>query len=381
MDKITFESVMEEIKKSLGEARLMDIEEAMSINEAEPPASRAARQAREDARIQAARAASTTSAASGLDNQSDVLPPKRDMTSHAWEKERQQKINTPQTPDAPATKPAITPQQQGALNQKNSTPGARDAAAKPSVSAPAAPVRSKTPVSAADADGGYTDGKAAKPAAAKPPSTPAAPRAPTAPRASAPAAVDPHAKSKAMFGAATGDNDTSSNFFAADAQRQKELAGLKTTPSAPKAATPSAPKTQSSAPKVSAPATSSNLSKVEPGSAAAGARDAAKAPSAPSASRSGIGSDSASTAKQQAAEPKIGNLGKGETGMSNAETRSANMQNVSNDMEKKYKAADDALATKNKENIEDLKKKPQPDLSNVSENFDQFVKKFLKESR
>ena len=74
------------------------------------------------------------------------------------------------------------------------------------------------------------------PAAPLPPRRPAdlgTGNAPAAPaprtRAAAPTRaaepVDPHAKSKAMFSAATGDNDTAANFFAADKQRQAELAG------------------------------------------------------------------------------------------------------------------------------------------------------------
>jgi hypothetical protein len=53
--------------------------------------------------------------------------------------------------------------------------------------------------------------------------------APARARAAAPTKaaepVDPHAKSKAMFNALSGDNDTASNFFAADKQRSAELAG------------------------------------------------------------------------------------------------------------------------------------------------------------
>jgi hypothetical protein len=44
-----------------------------------------------------------------------------------------------------------------------------------------------------------------------------------APKAADAEPEDKHAKSKAMFSAATGDNDTPGNFFAADAQRQREL--------------------------------------------------------------------------------------------------------------------------------------------------------------
>ena len=85
------------------------------------------------------------------------------------------------------------------------------------------PAASASPAPAAPAAGGTprTPPRAT-------PTPPAATPKPPKPAAAAPKAADAepedkHAKSKAMFSAATGDNDTPGNFFAADAQRQKEL--------------------------------------------------------------------------------------------------------------------------------------------------------------
>ena len=160
------------------------------------------------------------------------------------------------------------------------------------------------------------------------------------PAASSPAAAtgapvmappDPHAKSKAMFQQQqdmerNGDSGATAMFFAADQQRQKELAGLKAV-----AAAPGAP--------------------VEAKKAAAKSLRDAKNPATfgrggghttgETTGAAGYEGKSGDILQQALDAEKLGNLGSGETGMNAADVRGANMQNASNMMEAKYKKEDE----------------------------------------
>jgi hypothetical protein len=142
---------------------------------------------------------------------------------------------------------------------------------------------------------------------------------------------DPHAKSKAMFQQQqdmerNGDSGATAMFFAADQQRQKELAGLKAV-----AAAPGAP--------------------VEAKKAAAKSLRDAKNPATfgrggghttgETTGAAGYEGKSGDILQQALDAEKLGNLGSGETGMNAADVRGANMQNVSNIMEAKYKKEDE----------------------------------------
>ena len=146
--------------------------------------------------------------------------------------------------------------------------------------------------------------------------------APAATNQQATPLIDPHAKSRAMFEAATeaernGQSGTAL-FFAADKQRMLELENVKKA-----AAQPGAP--------------------VETKKAAA----APLPPRRPTiAFGAGLGMNEpqgtfgAGLGMNEPQEPSLAGLGGGETGMSDREVRSANMQNVSNNMQKEYDAKD-----------------------------------------
>ena len=142
---------------------------------------------------------------------------------------------------------------------------------------------------------------------------------------------DPHAKSKAMFQQQqdmerNGDSGATAMFFAADQQRQKELAGLKAV-----AAAPGAP--------------------VEAKKAAAKSLRDAKNPATfgrggghttgETTGAAGYEGKSGDILQQALDAEKLGNLGSGETGMNAADVRGVNMQNASNIMEAKYKKEDE----------------------------------------
>jgi hypothetical protein len=236
MDKITFESVMEEIKKSLGEARLMDIEEAMSFDEAENPASRAARLARQAA-AQAAAAHENKAVDDKVNPQLNVVqraaravgiqtPDMRDTENKAREE-----VRSSTTAPAPAAAPATA---------ARPAPAPAPAAA-PATAARPAPAATSSRREASAEDLYKTPGSDANDpskAAASPTSPPSTPKAPSV---SAPAATrsqgvtnqppksqgvtnQPATSSDNKYGYAKSgsDDDTAANFFRADAARMKD---------------------------------------------------------------------------------------------------------------------------------------------------------------
>ena len=134
---------------------------------------------------------------------------------------------------------------------------------------------------------------------------------------------DPHAKSKAMFQQQqemerNGDSGATAMFFAADQQRQKELAGLKAVAAAPGAPVEAKKAAAKSLRDATNPATfgrGGGHTDMRPGMTGRG------------------GGDHFDPAK-------MAGLGGGETGMNAADVRGANMQNASNIMEKKYREDD-----------------------------------------
>jgi len=407
MDKITFESVMEEIKKSLGEARLMDIEEAMSD------------MMRSD----------IESGPGGMDapkvkKQEEPKPPQdnskagmmtRDLQSGPGGMDAPKPAPKPEEPKPPQdnSKAGMMQRELGAGTGGMGTPTAKATTTAPGTQAP-------TTTSAAPVVKAPAVTKVPAPAAG-------APKAPSAPRASAPAAVDTASIYK-KHGVGSDSEDVGA-FHRAEA----EIAAAKkgntgSTPSAPAAKAPSAPAAprpqasapKVSAPKVSAPAPSSNLSKIEPGSAAAGARDAAtaKTPSAPAATRSITNTPSAGVNKGDNATQGTSPKGFGSSithdalyrdsdkntsttpsmkfdprAPSTSVTRNASAEipggikatpNQSPTTKQDTGASDAENSpissdTKNKMNIAQMRRQPQQ--VSLPENFDQFVKKFLKESR
>ena len=328
MDKITFESVMEEIKKSLGEARLMSIEEAMGAGEDYPEGTKP-----EDK--------------PNAKKPEDQPSPTQDNSKSAM-MQRDMDSNKPATP-APAPKP-VTPSAPAAsvAAPAPQVPASQKAQGKGPDAIPASlKAQGKTPgVSppATSDGGGDGGGSGAKPAAK--PSAPAA--RPTAPSTTK---VDT-AAIYAKHGVGSSGEDAGA-FHRAEAEisaARKSSAG--TTPAAP------------------------------------AAKPAVSAPAAPGTKPS----------------MSLGNLGKGETSMSDREVRSANMQAVANRVEKTpappkpvapstnspgdfAKVETDAIQSDSSSRLAQkrgdtsLRQKLFTKKSVVSENYDQFVKKFLKESK
>lgn len=388
MDKITFESVMEEIKKSLGEARLMSIEEAATYSNLKPAEkSEYMKKASETgAAMRAAKEKAANQSVTSDNNQGDTLPPKRDITSPAWERERQQRISTPSAPAAPAAqapKPPTTPSQQGALNVRNqgknaAVPSSQGAQGK----GPETPAKPEATGKVPDIIGSTTDVR--KEPAAKPPVSapkpPSAPRAPAAPKASAPAPVDTASIYK-KHGVGSPDEDTGA-FHRAEAEIAAAKKGnTSSTPAAkPPVSAPRAPAAPS-APRAPAPAPSSNLSKVEPGSAAAAARDAAKPPAEkqqatePTKNVTNTTTPSAGVDKGDNATQGTSPKGFGSSTTRDAVLRSTDKNTTTTPSMKLD--PNEPPKTKTQKASDDESKVG----SDLGESFEQFVKKFLKESR
>lgn len=164
-----------------------------------------------------------------------------------------------------------------------------------------------------------------------------------APVAAAPT-VDPHAKSKAMFQAAQdaekdGSSGATALFFAADAQRQKELAGLKAVAAAPGAPVEAKKAAAKSLRDATNPATfgrGGGHTDMSPGMTGRGGGHTTGETGA-----AGYEGKSGDILQQALDAEKLGNLGSSETGMSDRDVRSANMMNASNMMEAKYKKEDE----------------------------------------
>ena len=164
------------------------------------------------------------------------------------------------------------------------------------------------------------------------------------PAASAPAATtgapimappDPHAKSKAMFQQQqemerNGDSGATAMFFAADQQRQKELAGLKAVAAAPGAPVEAKKAAAKSIQDATNPATfgrgGGHTTGETTGAIGRGGGDHTD----PRMLGRGAGSHTLPT----------DGLPGGDTGMSDRDVRSANMMSASNNMQKEYDAKD-----------------------------------------
>jgi hypothetical protein len=151
---------------------------------------------------------------------------------------------------------------------------------------------------------------------------------------------DPHVKSKAMFQAAQdaereGGSGATALFFAADAQRQKELAGLKAVATAPGAPVEAKKAAAKSIQDATNPATfgrgGGHTTGETTGAIGRGGGDHTD----PRMLGRGAGSHTLPT----------DGLPGGDTGMSDRDIRSANMMNASNMMEKKYQTEDAMGAT------------------------------------
>jgi hypothetical protein len=159
-----------------------------------------------------------------------------------------------------------------------------------------------------------------------------------APAVAAPT-IDPHAKSKAMFQAAQdaekdGSSGATALFFAADAQRQKEIAGLKSVATAPGAPVEAKKAAAKSLQDATNPATfgrgGGHTTGETTGAIGRGGGDHTD----PRMLGRGAGSHTLPTE----------GLPGGDVGMSVADVRSANMMNASNMMEKRYQT-EDAMGT------------------------------------
>jgi len=213
---------------------------------------------------------------------------------------------------------------------------------KAAASTPAAPAASTPAAPAAPTDmsiGGETDAfGAARQSAAAP--QPMRRPAETAPAATTGAPImappDPHAKSKAMFQQQqdmerNGDSGATAMFFAADQQRQKELAGLKAIAAAPGAPVEAKKAAAKSIQDATNPATfgrgGGHTTGETTGAIGRGGGDHTD----PRMLGRGGGSHTLPT----------DGLPGGDTGLSDRDVRSANMQNASNIMEAKYKKEDE----------------------------------------
>ena len=146
---------------------------------------------------------------------------------------------------------------------------------------------------------------------------------------------DPHAKSKAMFQQQqdmerAGDPGATAMFFAADQQRQKELAGLKAVATAPGAPVEAKKAAAKSIQDATNPATfgrgGGHTTGETTGAIGRGGGDHTD----PRKLGRGAGSHTLPT----------DGLPGGDTGLSDRDVRSANMQNASNNMQKEYDAKD-----------------------------------------
>jgi hypothetical protein len=438
MDKITFESVMEEIKKSLGEARLMKISEddeadktetgtgkretpiggrrgAISgiVARAEAPATQAAQAqvARDDAteknRISSINTDSTDviknpSPTPGVGRASSVQPPETKASPEDRQKFQQKSVTPPSAP-APSNNPPQSAKQdpstvagpadrQAFRDRTGSTVG--------KTAAPAAPATSPTPSVKSGVGGGLgfntqgatSGGKTVAPSTtSSTPSAPAAktqaaPKAPSAPRASAPAAVDTAAIYK-KHGVGGSDEDSGA-FHRAEAEiaaARKGNAG--STPSAPVAKAPSAPAAPrpqvSGASAPSASAARPTVSAPRPVSQGSAAQATPK--STPSSSLSSLSSSGQAMAKQYSG--KVGTDSSGNTPTDEPTSASKNYTPVTPAMKSGFRDALYRKSDKNTTTTNNLPYNPNKPSTTVTrpasmqENFDQFVKKFLKESR
>jgi hypothetical protein len=254
MDKITFESVMEEIKKSLGEARLMDIEEAAGYSNLTPTQkTEYMKKASETGAAKRLASQPSTNPTSTSSSQTPAVGPfggdfnaRRDAAIRSSNDDRDNAEVAANSGTNPANQP--TAQQRGAMAQRNSTPAAQAAASRPSVSAPAAPTRPDTtndtvsrmgqsspgaPVASGRGDG------AAELAARKAASTPSPPKSQGVTNQPAPKSQgvtnQPAPKSQGVtnqpatssdnkygYAKSGSDEDNASNFFRADAARMKD---------------------------------------------------------------------------------------------------------------------------------------------------------------
>ena len=151
---------------------------------------------------------------------------------------------------------------------------------------------------------------------------------------------DPHAKSKAMFQQQqdmerNGDSGATAMFFAADQQRQKELAGLKAVATAPGAPVEAKKAAAKSIQDATNPATFGRGGGHTTGETAGAIGRGGGDHTDPRKLGRGAGSHTLPT----------DGLPGGDTGLSDRDVRSANMQNASNMMEAKYKNEDAMGAT------------------------------------
>jgi len=322
MDKVTLDAVMEEIKKSLGEARLMKIFEDDPEDKVikQEPKTSATPSSQEDQNK-----TGTSPATAGSQPQSTMASPGDRAAFDAKTGADKTRADAGAAELAQRTLKPLVP--------GGSTAPSAPGAVRP-LSAPSAPIKPIT--------GPTPPGAGAKPvsapadAAAKPEKFSGTIKDFQAKNAGATVGQAMNAI-QGKTAIAGGKNDPSviqKGYDATSGGRTRAYdpaAGA----SAPKPAAPAAPAAPKSAPAPAAPAVAAALAKAQSRSAGTDDSGNQKAPSAPAVA----------AAQQQR----------------NTE-----------------------LLSKNQSNIDDLKKaqKKNPvDLSNVSENFDQFVKKFLKESK
>ena len=350
MDRITFESVMEEIKKSLGEARLMKIgEESVADTQAEIQKGIDARDATRRQKVDDADAATTPPRGTSTPAPAPAATPAPAPAAAA---------PAPSPTPAPAAIQATT-----ALMAPGATTGG---AFKPEAPKPElAPIRN-IGAAAQVGNGSSTystsplNNTPAKPTTSSAPSTgagtvakPAAPKS-SAPKPLAPAGVDTASIYK-KHGVGGSDEDAGA-FHRAEA----EIA-------AARKATPSAPTARPSAPSATRPATPSAPRPVSQGGAV---------PTPPPRPMSSLSASGQAMAKQYSG--KVGTDDSGNNPMPAPQPKA-----VSSTPAVRVNRGDKLTQGATPSDAGSMRRNTTPRVSAtpMRENFDQFVKKFLKESK
>jgi hypothetical protein len=399
MDRITFESVMEEIKKSLGEARLMKIgEESVADTQAEIQKGIDARNATRDAIKM--KSVDDADVARDAKEKTIPAPAPAPVPKSANEPSMTNSVmNAPAAAPAPSSAPATPKLPSMAANgpslgssnyQGSNTPE------KPSAPAPT-PVKNIGMAAKGDSSSYGTSPLNNKPTTPSAPSTgagtvakPAAPK-PSAPKPSAPAGVDTASIYK-KHGVGGSDEDAGA-FHRAEA----EIA-------AARKATPSAPAARPSTPSASRPSTPSAPSAPRPVSQGTAAPRPTSSPLS-SLSTSGqaiakqhsgkVGTDSSGNNPMPAPAPKAAASTPSTGGVTNTPytgaikgdnaTQGTSPKGFGSSMTRiPYDPKNPAPSTTTRTPYDPKspsKSIVRPAATTMKENFDQFVKKFLKESK
>lgn len=406
MDRITFESVMEEIKKSLGEARLMKIgEESVADTQAEIQKGIDARNATRDAIKM--KSVDDADVARDAKEKTIPAPAPAPVPKSANEPSMTNSVmNAPAAAPAPSSAPAPAPVKnigmasQGGSSSYGTSP-LNNTPEKPSAPAPT-PVKNIGMAAKGDSSSYSTsplNNTPAKPTIPSAPSTGAGTVAkPAAPKPSAPAGVDTASIYK-KHGVGGSDEDAGA-FHRAEAEiaaarkaTPSAPAAKPSAPSAPRPATPSAPSaprpvSQGGAVPTPAPRPMSSLSAsgqaiAKQYSGKVGTDDSGNNPMtapAPKAAPSTPSTRSVTPSTRSVTNTPPAGIDKGDNATQGTSPKGFGSSTTFRDA--LYRKSD-----RNTSTTPSMKFDPRAPSTSVmrpasmQENFDQFVKKFLKESK